>query len=108
MYARHKFRHLTGTRTEAGLLGELWTCWAILLQGTPDSLEGVRGLYRGIGGLPQEAALYFCCEGRSVLLRTERALCVSIDCYNPARSWHLELEVCVVRHRVELSECSSS
>ena len=33
------------------------------VEGTPDSLEGVRGLYRRIGGLPQKAALYFCCEG---------------------------------------------
>ena len=72
MYARHKFRRLTGTRTEAKLLGELWTCRTILLQGTPDSLDGVRGLYRRIGDLPKKAALYFCCEGRGVLLRTER------------------------------------
>ena len=47
----------------------------------------------------------FCCEGRSVLLCSERALCVSIDCNNPARSWHLELEVCIVRHRIELGKC---
>ena len=45
MYVRHKFRCLIGTRTEAELLGELWTCRAILLQGTPDSLKGVRGLF---------------------------------------------------------------
>ena len=99
MYTRHKFRRLTGTRTEAELLGELWTCQTILLQGTPDSLDGVRGLYHRIGGLPQKAALYFCCEGRSVLLRAERVLCVSINCDDPPRSWHLELEVCnVVPH----------
>ena len=108
MYARHKFHRLTGTRTEAELLGELWTCRTILLQGTPDSLDGVRGLYRRIGGLPKKAALYFCCEGRSVLLRTERALCVSINCYNPARSWHFELEVCIMRYRIESGKCGSS
>ena len=68
MYARCKFCRLTGTRTEAELLGELCTSLAILLQGTPDSLEDVRGLFRRIGGLPHKAALRFCCEGRSVLL----------------------------------------
>ena len=50
----------------------------------------------------------FCCEGRGVLLYSERALYVSIDCNNSARSWHLELEVCVVRHRIELCKCGSS
>ena len=107
MYVWHKFRHLTGTRTEAELLGKLWTCRMILLQGTPDSLDGVRGFYCRVGGLPKKAALYFCCEGCSVLLRTKRAFCVSIDCYNPARTWHLELKVCVVRYRIALGECSS-
>ena len=61
-----------------------------------------------IGGLPKKAALYFCCEGRSVLLHMEGELCISIDCYNPARSGHLELEVSIVRHRIESSECGSS
>ena len=50
----------------------------------------------------------FCCEGRSVLLRAERAVYVSVDCYDPARSWHLELEVCIVWYRIESSECGSS
>ena len=90
------------------MLGELWTGRMILLQSTSDSFDCVRGLYCRIGGLPKEAALYFCCKGRSVLLRTEGALCVSIDCYNPVRSWHLELEVGIVRHCIESSECSSS
>ena len=65
------------------------------------------GLSR-IGGLSKKAALYFCCEDRSVLLRTERAFCVSIDCYNPARSWHFELEVCIMRYRIESGKCGSS
>ena len=108
MYARRKFCHLTGTRAEAELLGELKVCWMVLLQSTPDSLGGVRGLYCRIGGLPKKAALYFCCEGRSVLLHTEGALCVSIDCYNPVRSWHLELEVGIMRHRIESGKCGSS
>ena len=108
MYAWHKFRRLTGTRTEAELLLELWTCRTILLQSTPDSLDGVRGLYRRVGSLPKKIAVYFCCESRSVILRTERAFCVSIDCYNPARSWHLELKVFIVWYRIESSECGSS
>ena len=58
MYARHKFRRLTGTRTEAELLVKLWTCQMILLRGTPDSLDGVRVLHRRIGCLPKKAALY--------------------------------------------------
>ena len=45
MYARHEFHRLTGTRMEAELLGELWMGRTILLQSTPDSLDGVRGLY---------------------------------------------------------------
>ena len=49
----------------------------------------------------------FCCEGRGVLLCSERALCVSIDCNNSARSWHLELEVCIMRYRIESSKCGS-
>ena len=49
----------------------------------------------------------FCCEGRGVLLCSERALCVSIDCNNSARSWHLELKVCIMRYRIESSECGS-
>ena len=50
----------------------------------------------------------FCCEGRGVLLCSERALCVSIDCNNSARSWHLELEVCIMWYRIESGKCGSS
>ena len=50
----------------------------------------------------------FCCEGRGVFLCSERALCVSIDCNNSARSWHLELEVCIMWYRIESSKCGSS
>ena len=108
MYAWHEFRHLTGTRTEAELLVELKTCLSICLRGTPDSLQGVRGLFLRIGGLPNKAALRFCCEGCSVLLRMEGALCVSIGCYNPAGSGHLELEISIVWYCVESSKRSSS
>ena len=48
--------------------------------------------------------MHFCCEGRGVLLCSERALCVSIDCNNSARSWHLELEVCIMWYRIESSK----
>ena len=51
--------------------------------------------------------MYFRCEGRHVLLHSERAFGVSIDRNNSPRSWHLELEVCIVRHRIELCECGS-
>ena len=46
-------------------------------------------------------------EGRSVLLRSERALCVSVNCNDPLRSWHLELEVCIMRYRIESRKCGS-
>ena len=82
--------------------------WIVLLQSSSDSLDGVRGLYSRIEGLPKKATLYFCCEGRGVLLRTEGALRVSIDCYNTARAEHLELKVGIVRHRIETSKCGSS
>ena len=51
--------------------------------------------------------MHFCCEGRGVLLCSERALCVSIDYNNSVRSWHLELEVCIMWYRIESSKCGS-
>ena len=107
MYARHEFHRWAGIGV-AVLLHELRSRQAVYLPIAPSTLEGVRGLFCRIGGLPQKAALHFCCEGRSVPLRTERAFCVSINCYNPARSWHFELEVCIMRYRIESGECGSS
>ena len=107
MYTRHECC-LNGAGVEAGLLVGALRVPGILLQGTPDSLDGVRGCCRQIGGLPEKAALYFCCEGCIILFCTERAARVSIDCYDPARSWHLELEVCIVWYCVESSQCGSS
>ena len=52
--------------------------------------------------------MYFCREGCSMLFCTERAVHVSVDCYDPARTWHLELEVCIMWYRIESSECGSS
>ena len=78
------------------------------MQSSSDSLDGVRGLYCQIEVLPKKVALYFCCKGHGVLLSTEGALRISIDCYNTARSRHLELKVGIGRHRIETSKCGSS
>ena len=43
-----------------------------------------------------------------MFLRSERAFSVSVDRDDSSRAWHLELEVCVMRHRVELCECGTS
>ena len=51
--------------------------------------------------------MYFRHEGRRMLLRSGRAFGVSIDRDDSSRAWHLELEVCVVRHRIELGKCGS-
>ena len=85
MYAWHE-RRLNGAGVEAGLLIELLACLTVLLRGTPDSLDGVRGCRCRIGCLSEEAALYFCREGCSVFFYTEGAVCISIDYYDPARS----------------------
>ena len=52
--------------------------------------------------------MYFCRQGHHVLLRSERAFSVSIYRNDSARTWHLELEICVVRYRIEFCECGSS
>ena len=57
--------------------------------------------------MPEEAALYFGHKGRSVFLYTERAVHIPVDCYDPARAWHLELEVCIMRYRIESRKCGS-
>ena len=90
------------------MLVELWTGWTVLLQSSLDSLDGVRELYCRIEVLPKKATLYFCCKGRGVLLSTEGALRISIDCYNTTWSGHLKLEVGIVQHHIESRECGSS
>ena len=52
--------------------------------------------------------MYFCLKGCSMLFYTERVVHVSVDCYDPTRAWHVELEVCIVWYRTESSECGSS
>ena len=43
-----------------------------------------------------------------MFLHSEGAFSVSVDRDDSSRAWHLELEVCVVRHRVELCERDTS
>ena len=43
-----------------------------------------------------------------MLLHSERAFGVSVDRNDSSRAWHLELEVCVVRYRVELCKRGTS
>ena len=43
-----------------------------------------------------------------MLLGTEGAFHVSIDCNETAWSGHLEFEISIVRHRIESSKCGSS
>ena len=43
-----------------------------------------------------------------MFLRSERMFSVSIDRDDSSRAWHLELEVCVVRHRVKLCKRGAS
>ena len=90
------------------MLVKLWISWAVLPQSSSDSLDCVRGLYCRIEVLPKKATLYFRCESRRVLLRTEGAFGVSVDRDYSSRAWHLELEICIVRHRIELCKCGSS
>ena len=52
--------------------------------------------------------MYLRCESRRMILRTEGAFGVSVDRDYSSRTWHLEFEICVVRHRIELCECGSS
>ena len=77
---------LNGARAEAGLLVALFACLVIPLRGALDSLDGARGCRHWIGGLSEEAALYFRREGCSMLFYTERAVHVFVDCYDPAWS----------------------
>ena len=90
------------------MLVKLWTSRTVLPQSSSDSLDGVQGLYCRIEVLPKKATLYFCYKGHGVFLGTEGALRIAVDRYYTAWSGHLELEVGIVRHRIESSECGSS
>ena len=43
-----------------------------------------------------------------MLFGTKGAFNISIDCYDAVWSGHFELEVSIMRHRVESSKCGSS
>ena len=107
MYAKYWRRLFARVGVGAALLRLLGSCQAVLLLVTPGALDGVRLFSGQTGELPGEAALYFRCKGRRVLLRSEGAFGVSIDHNYSSRAWHLELKVCVVRYRIELGECGS-
>ena len=61
MYAWYECHYFIGTGTEAKLLVELLTSRAVLLQCSPDPLDGVRGLGSWIIMLLEKAALHSCC-----------------------------------------------
>ena len=43
-----------------------------------------------------------------MFLHSERMFSVSVDLDDSSRAWHLELEVCILRHRVELCKHGTS
>ena len=43
-----------------------------------------------------------------MFLHSEGVFRISVDRDDSTRAWHLELEVCIMRHRVELCERGSS
>ena len=108
MYARYVRRHAVGTETEAELLVELPTSWTVMLRRSPDSFNSVWGLGRRCSIWLDKAALYFRCQGRDVLLGTNGAFHVSVDCYDTTWSGHLKFEIGIVWHRIEASKCGSS
>ena len=61
MYTQYECHGWFGTGTEAELLVELLTSWALLLWSSPGSFDGVRELGRRIEVMLEEATLYFCC-----------------------------------------------
>ena len=108
MYAWYICHNLVGAEMEAELLIELLTSWIVVLWGSLDSLDRVRGLGRQCNSRFDKAAMYFRCQGCGVLLSTEGAFHVSIDCYNTVWSGHLEFEIGIVWDRIEASERGSS
>ena len=108
MYARYWFRYVARAGVGAVLLRLFEVCQAVLLWVTPGALGSVWLFNVRTGELPKKATSYLRCESRRMLLRTEGAFGVSVDRNYSSRAWHLELEICVVRHRIELCECGSS
>ena len=54
------------------------------------------------------ATLYFGRNGRGMLLSPEGEFCIPVDCNDATWTRHLELKVCIMRHRVEFCERGSS
>ena len=108
MYARYWFCYVAKARVGAALLRLLRVCQAVLLWVTPGALGSVWLFDGRTGELPEKATSYLYCESRRMLLRTEGVFGVSVDRNYSSRAWHLELKICVVRHRIELCECGSS
>ena len=98
----------SGLGRRPNLLDWLVTSRAILLQCSPDPLNDVRGLGNRIIVLLEKATLYFCCLGGGASLCTEGAFRVSIYCNDSTWTGHFELEISIMRHRVEFSERGSS
>ena len=73
MYAKHWCRIFVRAGVGAALLRLLGSCQAVLLEVTPGMLDSVRSFSGRTGELPGEAALYFRCKGRRVLLRSKGA-----------------------------------
>lgn len=96
MYAKYWRRLFARVWVGAALLYLLGTCQAVLLWVTLGTLDGVRTFNGQTRELPGEAALYFRCKGRRVLLRSKGAFSVSINLNYSTRARHLELKVCVV------------
>ena len=42
-----------------------------------------------------------------MLLRSEGAFRIFVDRDDSMRAWHLELEVCIIRYRIESRKCGS-
>ena len=61
MHAWYECHYLIRIGTEAELLIELLTSRVVLLQCSPEPLNGVQGLDSRTMVLLEKAALYFCC-----------------------------------------------
>ena len=74
----------------------------------PSSLPSLGCLYGRCRHLSIIGVMEFGRQGQRMFLSSEGALCVAIDCNDPPRAGHLELEVSVVRDGVKASECCTA
>ena len=108
MYVWCVCHYFIGTGTEAELLIKLLTSRAVLLQCSLEPLNDVQRLDSRTMMLLEKAALYFCCQGGGVLLCSEGAFHIDIDCYDATWTGHLEIEISIVWHCIESSKFGSS